>query len=342
MVLRIFLFSLNPGSLPASTLEEVLEPYSVCAVETFLRSLYAGRLQHPDNPPLILELYSVSHTLEVGWLFHEITQFIKESVGSESVLDTLALALHYADGELQGACEGLLARTPLSEVVSPAESAWWEMPRELVVHVLRLPGLRVTTEVDVLVYVLYWVERNISVSNRDDCVELLESVRVFSLPNTFRETFLFPYIAIVSQKLFLALKYPQLNRWNVRLPGARTHSLLPAEQCTEFSISVMGCTGRSCFREQFYISGCTLILQIDITKLLPFSLTLDSEKNYDVCYAWFKCEETRGVFPLGERSILAASKSSSGSPQWTALDHAEIRRLFSSEYVRIGFMLYKN
>lgn len=199
------------GSHPATTLEEVLESFSLPAIEACLKSIYRGRLERPVFYRDSLQLYRITHTLQIGWLFDETTEHIKESVACVTVLETLVVALDHSDQVLTRACEDIFSRNYLGDIVSPAEPAWWEQSRDIAQHVLCLPALRLETELDVFVHVLYWIERNISVSNRDECVDVLQCVRVFAVPHVFRESFLYPYISIISQKFFLALKYPQVS-----------------------------------------------------------------------------------------------------------------------------------
>ena len=184
-------------------------------MECFLKSLYKGRLEHPGIYRDTLELYQITNALQVGWLFDDVIEYIRDTVSCMTVFDTLTIALEHADPALTRACDDILSRNLLGDVALPTDAKWWELPREIAVHVLCLPSLRAVSEMDVFVHVLYWIERNISVSNRDECVDVLESVRVFSIPHVFREGFLYPYVSIVSQKYFLALKYPQVcsHRW---------------------------------------------------------------------------------------------------------------------------------
>lgn len=189
----------------------MLDPYTAEAVNSFIRSLYNGSLDEPLLFSDYLLLYRLSRTFQVEWLTSDVTHLIKICVSTATVFSTLSLALELDDVSLTHASHDLLSRTYLSDVASPVENTWWELDSELVVHVLRLTTLRIATEMDVFVHVLYWVERNISLSNRAECVQVLQSLRIFSLPHIFRESFLFPYISIISQKFFLALKYPQVN-----------------------------------------------------------------------------------------------------------------------------------
>ena len=186
-------------------------------MECFLKSLYKGRLEHPGIYRNTLELYQITTALQVGWLFDDVIQYLRDSVSCGTVFDTLTIALDNSDPALTRACDDILSRNLLDDVALPTDNIWWELPREIAVHVLSLPSLCAVSELDVFVHVLYWIERNISVSNRDECVDVLECVRVFSVPHVFREGFLYPYISIVSQKYFLALKYPQVRQY----PGAR-------------------------------------------------------------------------------------------------------------------------
>lgn len=275
------------------------------------------------------------------WLTSDVTHLIKICVSTATVFSTLSLALELDDVSLTHASHDLLSRTYLSDVASPVENTWWELDSELVVHVLRLTTLRIATEMDVFVHVLYWVERNISLSNRAECVQVLQSLRIFSLPHIFRESFLFPYISIISQKFFLALKYPQLNRWKVNLPPVRSNVDHSAEMCTEFTLSVLDGTGVHDYKREFYNSGCRILLSVDLSKLIPFSITIETDQKYDRCYVWFKTEDTCGVFPLGEKSVILASVNHDRTILCNALDHIELRRLFSGASVRIGFALYK-
>ena len=180
-------------------------------MECFLKSLYKGRLEHPGIYRDTLELFQITNALQVGWLFDDVIEYIRDTVSCVTVFDTLTLALEHSDPTLTRACDDILTRNFLADIALPTDPKWWELPREIAVHVLSLCTLRAVSEMDVFVHVLYWIERNISVSNRDECVELLQCIRVFAVPHIFREGFLYPYISIVSQKYFLALKYPQVS-----------------------------------------------------------------------------------------------------------------------------------
>ena len=188
----------------------MFDPYTAESVDSFIRSLYNGSLEEPLLFSDHLLLYRLSRTFQVDWLTSDITLLIKIGVSHATVFSTLSMALEMSDPSLTHASHDILSRTYLNDVSSPTESTWWELDSELVEHVLRMTTLRVCTEIDVFVHVLYWVERNISLTNREECVQVLQSVRIFSLPHIFRESFLFPYISIISQKFFLALKYPQV------------------------------------------------------------------------------------------------------------------------------------
>ena len=51
---------------------------------------------------------------------------------------------------------------------------------------------------------------------------------------------------------------------------------------------------------------------------------IETDQKYDRCYVWFKTEDTCGVFPLGEKSVILASVNHDRTILCNALDHIEV------------------
>jgi len=166
VIIIIIITSSSPGPYPSTTLEELLEPFTLESVECFLQSLYKGRVEEAPHFSHTLQMYRISRLLQVTWVVEELVSFIQDTVSCQTVFETLSLALEYEDPVLTCTCERLLSRNLLGNVTSPADDTWWEMPREIVLHVLSLVSLKAESEIEVFIYVLYWIERNITVSNR--------------------------------------------------------------------------------------------------------------------------------------------------------------------------------